>query len=265
MAITLGKFETQFFAYVQERQMQSVATDELVKALAWTPSQERKILSRLTRKGLIARVRRGLYLVPQRLPPGGKWSPGEFRVIATLLNDRQGTYQICGPNAFNRYGWTDQVPNRIFVYNNRISGERATGCVQLTLIKVAADRLGASEQVMTPEGIEVPYSSKARSLMDAVYDWSRFNSLPQGYNWITAEIARTEKLASELTEVCLRYGNQATLRRIGYLLEKLGVQETLLRRLAKALRPSVSVIPWIPSRPKRGTTSKRWGVAINDE
>jgi predicted transcriptional regulator of viral defense system len=265
MDMTLGRYETQFFAYIQARQKQSVETNELVQALGWAPNQERKVLSRLSRKGLVARVRRGLYLVPPRLPPGGRWSPGEFVVLATLLNDRQGKYQICGPNTFNRYGWTDQVPNRIFAYNNRISGERETGAVRLTLIKVADDRLGTTELVTTPEGIEVPYSSRARSLMDAVYDWSMFNSLPQGYDWITREIAKTDKLASELTEVCLRFANQGTLRRIGYLLEKLGVQETLLRKLAKAVRPSASVIPWIPSRPKRGTTDKRWGVAINDD
>jgi predicted transcriptional regulator of viral defense system len=263
MESTLGRYETQFFAYIQARQKQSVATDELVQDLSWSPEQERKILSRLTRKGLVARVRRGLYLVPSRLPPGGKWSPGEFVLLDALLKDQQGKYQVCGPNTFNRYGWTEQVPNRIFVYNNRISGERGAGAIRFTLIKVADDRLGATDLVKTPEGIEVPYSSKARSLMDAVYDWSRFNSLPQGYDWITREIAKSDD-ASQLTEVCLRFGNQGTLRRIGYLLETLGIQETLLRKLAKAVRPSASIIPWIPNRPKRGQTDKRWGVAIND-
>jgi predicted transcriptional regulator of viral defense system len=265
MVTTLGKYETQFFAYVQAKQKHSVETDELTQALGWTPNQESKILSRLTRKGLVSRVRRGLYLVPPRLPPGGKWSPGEFAVLSTLLQDQQGTYQICGPNAFHRYGWTDQVPNRIFAYNNRISGERDTGAVRLTLIKVADERLGATETVKTPDGLEVPYSSKMRSLMDAVYDWSRFNSLPQAYEWVASEIAKSDKVASELTDVCLRFANQGTLRRIGFLLERLGVQETLLRKLAKAVRASASIIPWIPSRPKRGMTSKRWGVVVNDD
>ncbi len=265
MDATLGKYETQFFAYIQARSKNSVETDELVQALGWTPNLESKILSRLTRKGLVARVRRGLYLVPQRLPPGGKWSPGEFAVLASLLNDHQGKYQICGPNTFNRYGWTDQMPNRIFAYNNRFSGERETGAIRLTLIKVIDDRLGTTERVTTPEGIAVPYSSKARSLMDAIYDWSRFNSLPQGYDWITTELAKDDKIASELTAACLRFGNQGTLRRVGYLLEKLGVQEMLLRKLGKAIRPSTSIVPWIPTRSKRGAINKRWGVAVNDD
>jgi len=36
-----------------------------------------------------------------------------------------------------------------------------------------------------------------------------------------------------------------------------GVGERLLRKLDKALRPSSSRIPWIPTRPKRG---KRIGI-----
>ena len=78
MATTLGKIETQLFAYVQMRRLQTVRTGELLRVLGITPQQERELLSRLARRSLIARVRRGLYLVPPRLPPGGKWSPSEF-------------------------------------------------------------------------------------------------------------------------------------------------------------------------------------------
>ena len=126
--------------------------------------QERRVLSRLARKGIIARVRPGLYLVPPRLPPGGRWSPGEFLALSTLMSDRGGRYQISGPNAFYRYGWTDQVPNRLYAYNNRISGDRQIGAVALTLIKVADERLGGTEIARTPDGIDVVYASKARSL-----------------------------------------------------------------------------------------------------
>ena len=97
------------------------------------------------------------------LPPGGRWSPGEFLALSTLMNDRGGRYQISGPNAFYRYGWTDQVPNRLYVYNNRISGDRQIGACGLTLIKVADERLGGVEVVRTPDGIDVVYASKARA------------------------------------------------------------------------------------------------------
>ena len=36
---------------------------------------------------MIAQVRRGLYLVPERLPLGGKWSPDEILALNTLIED----------------------------------------------------------------------------------------------------------------------------------------------------------------------------------
>ncbi|HYT90485.1 MAG TPA: hypothetical protein VEL76_17395 [Gemmataceae bacterium] len=222
-------------------------------------------MSRLAGKGLIARVRRGLYLVPPRLPPGGRWSPGEFLALTTLMSDRDGRYQISGPNIFYRYGWTEQVPNRVYVYNNRISGDRQVGPVAFTLIKVADDRLGGTEVVRTPEGIDVVYASRARSLVDAVYDWSRFDSLPRAFGWIRREVEKDDGFAAELVQVAIEFGNQGTLRRIGGLLERVGVQANLLRRLERELRQTSTFIPWIPNRKKRGKTSKRWGIVFNDE
>ena len=180
MATALGKIQTQLFAYVQMRRLQTVRTGELVRALGITPQQERELLSRLARRNLIARVRRGLYLVPPRLPPGGKWSPSEFLALTTLIEGQGGRYQVCGPSAFYRYGWDNQIPNRLYAYNNRITGERKIGSVAMTLIKLTDARLGETEVVKTPDGIDAVYSSRVRSLVDAVYDWSRFNSLPRG-------------------------------------------------------------------------------------
>ena len=175
----LGDLETQFFAYMQMRKLRTVRTGDLTTSLLrLTPDQERKLLSRLSRGGLIARVRQGLYLVPPQLPLGGAWTPGEALALNTLMEDRSGRYQICGPNAFNRYGFDDQIPTRVYAYNNRISGERTIGSVVLMLIKVSDERLGATEEAAL-DGDEILYSSRVRTLVDAVYDWSRFNSLPR--------------------------------------------------------------------------------------
>jgi predicted transcriptional regulator of viral defense system len=264
MTTTLGSLQTQFFAYIQMRRLQTVRTGELVRALGLSDQQERELLSRLARRGLIARVCRGLYLVPPRLPPGGKWTPGEFLALATLIEEHGGRYQICGPSAFHRYGWDDQVPNRLYVYNNRISGERKIGTVSMTLIKLADERLGEVETAKTPDGIDAIYSSRARSLVDAIYDWSRFDSLPRGYSWIRSEVSRNEGLAAEIIRVALRYGNTTTLRRLGRLLELGGVAESLLRKLARELARTTSPIPWTPARPKQGRVDRRWGVIVND-
>jgi predicted transcriptional regulator of viral defense system len=260
----LGDLETQFFAYVQMRKLSVVRSGDLTASLLrLTPDQERKLMSRLSRGGLIARVRRGLYLVPPQLPLGGAWTPGEALALNALMEDRGGRFQICGPNAFNRYGFDNQIPNRIYAYNNRISGKRTIGSIVVMLIKVADERLGETEEA-TLDGKRVLYSSRVRTLVDAVYDWSRFNSLPRGYEWIRYELKAKRVDALELVKVTLCFGDTGTIRRMGVLLEDEGVDSALLRKLKRALNPTSSLIPWIPGRPKRGTVNRRWGVIINE-
>lgn len=261
----LGRLEQQLFALVQLRKLRTLRKGDLTGPLQITPKQERELFSRLSRAGMIAQVRRGLYLVPERLPLGGRWTPDEALALNALFEAQDGRYQICGPNAFNRYGFDEQVPSRVYVYNNREWGDRRIGAVMLTLIKVADKRLGDTEIVQTAEGSKVVYSSRTRTLLDAVYDWSRFNTLPRAFGWIRKELKAKQVTPGELVAVTLKYGDIGTIRRMGALLEREGIANPLLKKLEKALPKTTSLIPWIPTKPKRGTVSRRWGVVINEQ
>jgi predicted transcriptional regulator of viral defense system len=218
----------------------------------------------MVRSGVIVRVRRGLYLAPPQMPLGVVWSPDEATALTALMEDCRGRFQVCGPNAFNRYGFDEQIPNRVYVYNNRIYGERTIGAVSLTLIKVADERLGDTEPLEAGR-VTLPYSSRARTLVDAVYDWSRFDGLPRAFQWIRAELKAKQVSVAELVRLALRYGDIGTIRRMGALLDREGAPSRVLGRLERALKPSQSLIPWIPTRPKRGTVDRRWGVLWNDQ
>jgi predicted transcriptional regulator of viral defense system len=181
------------------------------------------------------------------------------------MKEQEAQYQVCGPNAFNRYGFDEQIPARTYAYNTSLSGDRVIGKVALMLIKVAAQRLGDTEEVATQDGQVLVYASRARSLVDAVYDWSRFNSLPRGYGWIRGELAAGRVDAAQLVESTIRFGDIGTIRRMGFLLEREGAEDKLLRKLERKLRPTTGPIPWIPTRPKIGTADRRWGVVDNEQ
>ncbi len=260
----LGRLESQFLAYVQMRNLRKVRRGELQDALGLSETQERDLLSRLERGGLIARVVPGVYLVPDRLPLGGSWSPGPAAVLNALMEERGGRYQVCGPTAFNRYGYVDQVPVRVFAYNNRISGDRTIGSVQLSLIKVSDDRLGATSTFTDPEGVEFVFPSRTRCLVDGVYDWSRFNSLPAAYGWIRQDLASGKVEVQDLVDATLRFGNVGTVRRVGAVLDRLDMSEEVLQPLDDALPETTGWIPVDPTRPKRGPGESRWGVVWNE-
>lgn len=252
-------------AYLQVRRQQVVRAGELTGPLHLTPAQERELFRRMVRGQLIARVRPGLFLVPPRLPLGGAWTPSETLALNTLMADRGGRYQICGPNAFNRYGFDEQVPNRVYAYNTKISGTRVIGTVTLALIKVAEARLGATEVVRNRDGEEAVWSSRVRTLVDAVYDWARFDGLPRGLAWIWRELAARRVTAKALVSAVLQFGDRATIRRVGWLLGRDGTAAREVRRLRDALPPSSSLVALDPTRPRRGRADRQWGVVVNAE
>jgi predicted transcriptional regulator of viral defense system len=180
------------------------------------------------------------------------------------MADKNAIYQITGPGAFSRYGYDEQIPSRIYIYNDAISGERSIGRICLTLIKVGKERLGGTEQATMPSGEKLIYSSRVRTLVDAVYDWSRFDSLPRAYDWIRNDISSGRVSAADIAKTATLYGNAGTIRRLGALMEQLNVDESVLKRLQKAITPSSSKIPYIPGGNMRGRLLKRWGVIIND-
>jgi len=263
MARKLGKLEAAAFAYVQMRNLRAVRTGNLAKPLLISPKQDRELLSRLSRAGLIANVRRGLYLFPDKLPLGGKWAPDEAVAINMLMADKKARYQITGPNAFNCYGFDEQIPSRTYVYNDQISGERRIGPIALTLIKVAKARLGDTQKIKTSSGQSLSYSSRVRTLLDAVYDWSRFDSVPRAYSWIRDDIKTGGIDARELVKTTIRFGNQGTIRRMGALLEQLETKQSMLRQLQRTIKSSTARIPFDPTRRAQGPLMKRWGVILN--
>jgi len=263
MARKLGQLETAALSLAQMRDLRTLQVGQLASGLRISAKQERELLSRMSRSGLIANVRKGLYLFPPKLPLGGIWTPDEATAINALMADRNARYQITGPKAFNRYGYSEQLPSLTTIYNDALSGERRIGSVTLKLIKVSRDRLGSVEKVRTPAGEPLVFSSRARTLVDAVYDWSLFDSLPQAYDWIRNDFVAGRVTADELARAAVQFGNMGTIRRIGVILERIDASKAARSRLERAVTATTAKIPLAPTRPARGPVSRAWGVVIN--
>ena len=259
----LGDLSIRLLSYAQMKGKTIARTGEFSPVLGITESQEKNLLSRLARSGFIIRLRRGVYLIPERIPAGGKYNPGTAYILNKLFEELKGSYQICGPVCFSRYGFDDQLPNVTHIYNTRISGKRTIVEQRYVFIKVSDERLGAVRTLKSDSGIDVYYSSKTRSLLDAVYDWWRFNSLPRAYTWIRGA-AKDASVMTELIDITIHYGNQSTKRRIGYLLDSMNASENDLYRLSSSISSLSSTIPFVPEAGTKGKVNKKWGIIQNE-
>lgn len=120
------------------------------------------------------------------------------------------------------------------------------------------------EIVKTPDGEELVYSSRTRALIDALYDWSRFNSIPRAFAWIRKSLQEHLAWPVELARAAVRFGNQSTLRRLGYILQQTDSSAKANKIIRKALRRADSLVALVPSRSRKGQIIKEWGVIDNE-
>jgi len=260
----LSAFEGRLLSWAQMTGTVCADNKQISRALRFAPVQSSDLLSRMNRRGLIGQLRRGLYLLPQKLPPGGVWQPPVDLAIWFFLKDKKASWQETGPSAFNYYGLSEQVANQPVVYNDKFSGKRQFGRLSVVFVKVPAERLGSIVELDLPLDAKVKrqIGSLARIVLDAVYDYTRFGTLPKAYRWIDQR-KDDRRFLKELVNLSLRYGNVATNRRIGWLLERIGVAPSLCKPLLKSLKPSTSFIPANPTAPKKGKTNMRWNIVEN--
>ena len=253
----------QLLAYAQLRKKEFISSGEIAAALAINAEQEWKLLNRMATSGLIIRLKRGAYLVPSHMPAGGRWTVSGYYILSRLMEVLKGRYQISGPSAFNFHGFDDQIPNRIYVYNDRIFGEKEIGGTDFVFIKTNIKRLGSTKNLKTPDGIDAVMVTKTRALVDAVYDWSRYNTLPRAYGWIAETLKKDQAIAEKLIGDALKYGNKGTVKRIGYWLAQLGVSDDRLSKMKRQPGSAKSLIPWIPGQEVKGSVNKEWGLIVN--
>lgn len=266
MKSQLGPLETKFFSWVQSRKLNKVRTGDLVKAFNLSKQQEADLFKNMSRSGLIVKLIRGLYLVPLRLPPGGKWTPPPFLMIDVLMRELNSKYQITGLVAFNFHRLDQQVPIETAVYNTVLSGRKQMGRLSFLFIKVKPDRLGEEQIIKAPgidgQDISTPISSFPRAVFDAIYDYSRFNTLPKAYDWIY-DRRKDKAFLEAFLKIVLQYGNVSAIRRIGCIFELFKIDSNLVLMLERSIKKTKSFIPLIPTEKPSGKVSSRWGVLIN--
>lgn len=262
--IRMTPLETKVLAWSQLSKQRIIHTGELTKVLGINSQQEEKLLIKMNKSGIIIRINKGIYLLPGTIPTA-PWSASEYFLLSILMEELDAEYQVTGLAAFRFHKLSTQIPNQVTVYNTKISGLRKIGIVNFNFIKVGSNRIGAYNEIEVKDFSDtktVNIGSLPRTIVDAIYDYKRFASLPDAYDWIR-ERKNDETFLKELVEVALNFSNITTCRRIGYFLESIKVNPRLMNKLYRNLKETSSFIPILPELVNRGKINRKWGVRIN--
>ena len=161
---------------------------------------------------------------------------------------------------FNYYGFTEQLFQTVYVLNTSVCRERIICGVSFKFVKVSENRLYGLE-VITVQGTSVVVSSKERTMVDLVYFNKPVGGIGPAIQVIKSIVEQKKCDVDKLVEYASRFPNVTTRKRIGVVLEGLGVANSLLSPLIKSIeKTAISSF----NGTRKGTINKKWRVIISD-
>jgi len=109
-----------------EFEKQPLVTTSFSQKLFSDTNKASKVIASLTRKGRMIRLEKGKYLVVPLKAPHQQWMPNEFVVAALWMGSTP--YYIGYFTMYNYWGFTEQVPQTVFILNTQKSLAKKLFC-----------------------------------------------------------------------------------------------------------------------------------------
>lgn len=191
------------------------------------------LIERLQMKKRLISIKRGLYLVVPLSSVDKNWSIDEYKIVHHMLKQ---DYYIGLWNALNLHGITEQIPNKTYVFNTKISASKNILNHNFKFFKIK------KENIFGIENKKYPFSDKERTIIDAI-DYSDYvGNLSKVLSMVKGKYNR-----ARLVDHAIRYDSVKVMKIVGYL--------TNSSRIYKRLNNTLSYY----------TTVKRSGTKLLDK
>ena len=239
----------------------TTTVEQAASALGISRREAAKRLSAWASRGWLRRVRRGLYLaVPVDAPDPAAWTEDPWYLADLAWSP----CYVTGWSAANHWSLTDQIfrPTVVATTQRVRQVEQELATNTYLLHHVGPERLEWGLRGEWRHERRVLVADQARTVAEML----DVPALGGGIRHVT-EILDTYLMdgdLSALTDALERLGNGAAFKRLGYLAERLGVDDThLLEACQRGLTSGVSRLD--PDLPAIGSRSSRWGLLVNAE
>ena len=234
---------------------------EAANALDVPHSRAKRLLAYLAARGWLARVRRGLYTtVPLEASDPAAWLADPW-VVASK------TFEPCyigGWTALHHWELTEQLFRSVVVFT-ATSVRHKERCVQGTtfrLRQISQERTFGTKTVWRDK-VPVKVSDPERTLVDVLDRPDVGGGIRHVADcveeWFGGERPRPERVV----EYAERLGNRTVFKRLGYILERRGIDGDAKLIAACAERLSAGLSSLDPSSSSKGRVLKRWGLRVN--
>lgn len=254
--MSLSQRETNFLTHFAATGKRLIRADEAEDFLH-SKTKALTTLSRLTRKGWLQRLERGLYLIiPLEAGPERTWAENSFVIGSQLISPAAISYW----SAFRFWNWTEQVPKMIFVQTTRRKQSIWIDGIAYRFITVQ-EKYFFGIVTRSLESAFVQVTDPEKTLLDAAARPDLSGGILQ-----LAEVMRdhpNEIDWDKLDRYLVQWGGGAVAKRLGYLVEtlQLPVPNEMLLRWQKLVTKGISLLE--PGLERKGRVFTRWQLQIN--
>jgi len=222
----------------------------------------KKKLHVLERKGWIARIERGKYLViPLEAGPTRQWTEDSYLIAAALVQPAAISYW----SAIRHWNWTEQIPRIVYVQttSRKKTPRRKIFGVQYEFVTVPEGKFYGNLTEWR-NGKKILITEKEKTLVDCADHVERAGTIEELAKAVKA--AASEISWRKLDEYVEKFPNRAVKKRLGYLFETLVPvlsQEAVTVLESWQTDLSAGFVLLQPSNKKIGRIVTRWRIQVN--
>jgi len=238
----------------------SVVTQEQFDRYFRLPRRAReKILFRLNRQGILKKIKKGVYLYsPLGSGPAGS-NINEFLIPYVFFP--KGNYYVGYATMYNYYGFTDQLFQIMYILNTSLQKAKAIGSMRFKMVRISPRRMYGLEKIRVKDA-GVIVSDRERTLVDLIYFPEPVGGMKRAFEILKEQIKSRKTDTAKLIKYALKFPDTSTVKRIGFILEKAGLNGRKLMPLLKAAKKT-SLINLYPSKSRKGKINRKWMVIEN--
>ena len=252
---TLGEVSTILITTLAQQKRTIFSISEASDIVGVKSSQIRKLLYDLINKGWLKRIQKGLYLMIP-LEAKEQYSEHPFIIGSKLVNP----YYIGFWTMLNYYGYTEQIPNTIFIASTKQKRSINILGVNYNFIRTSPHKIFGLSSINMNENI-IKVSDKEKTILDCLNHLEYCGGIIEGAKGVWN--SRDEVNADKIIYYCKKMYNSSVAKRFGYLSEIFTIenQKELRNNLKNIINEGYNVLD--PLLPKKGKYLSNWKLIIN--
>ena len=248
----LGALGARLLSAVSAKPEEVFSVKDAEKAAGMKGPKLRKLLHDLAENKWIERIERGKYLaIPLEAGWSGNYGTHPFAIARKLI----APYYIGFASALNYRGVTEQVGRTTFVATTKKKTLVRFHAQEYKFVSLPEKRFfGFTEEWMGR--LKVGISDEEKTVVDCLF-------LPE-YSGGLTEVAKAFRRKLDFEKLCeyaLKMDDLATVKRLGCLLDVLGVKTPVLKKLLAEAAGGYCLLD--PTGPKNGFKNRKWRVLEN--